>query len=195
MPGVMIDSGDTFILTNLSETETLEVTLRGRTYKIEPGQNGFVPFELIRVWWGDPRSREDVFGKFSDSLEKGYINKREDEIKRLGVLYGSYAGDVVSLNDPEWPAMDPRRGSPKRVPHPVRIRTERGEDIIPAGLDVTNKKVYAAVRRDSEDLSDEVQYRQHLEEQMDEMRAELARLGATRAESDVEVDGAPSGVR
>lgn len=185
---VIIDTGEVFRLRNDSETETLKLSLGRRTWTIEPGSTALVPFEVIRVHWGDPRSRPNVYGKFSDSLEKGWINKREDEIKRLGVMYGSYANDVRTLNDPEWPTHDIHYGTEKNVPHPVSVQTERGATVILPAFDEGGEAVHAGVRNESEDLNDQVQYREHLERQLDEIREELAKVAGRSAPDDTEVD-------
>jgi hypothetical protein len=173
---VVIDSGETFRLRNDHPSETLTVKLGKRSYTIEPSRSALVPFELIRIWWGDPRSRPNVMVKFSDSLESGYVNTREGEIQRLGVAYGSYVADVVSLNDPEWPINDPQYGRvPKRTPWPVTVTTETGVEIVPACFDLTGEAVYATVKDDSRDLNDQVQYREHLEARIDKLSEELRR--------------------
>ncbi len=186
---ITVDSGDTFRLRNDHETDTLSLVLGKRRYTVAPGKSALVPFELIRIWWGDPRARPGQFTKFSDSKESGYINKREAEIMRLGVLYGSYVADVVSLNDPDWPVEDDRHGRvAKRTPWPVTIQDESGQPIVPCGLDLTGDAIYPGIAGDTENLDDQVQYRQHLERQMDAMREQLAALGAPQGTGDVEVD-------
>lgn len=187
----IIDSGETFRLRNDGDTE-LELKHGLRTIKIAPKKSGLVPFELIRVWWGDPRSRTGAYTKFSDSVEKGWINKREDEIQRLGVLYGTYASDVATLNDPEWPPGDPRYGrEPRRVPHPVSIQTESGDIVVPACFDTSGDAVYSAMRTESEDLNDQVQYREHLEKRLDEIQHELRKVSGQEAGDDAM--GSPPG--
>ena len=188
----LIDTGDTFRLRNDHETDDLvmqDPRLKNRTITIGPGKSALVSFELIRIWWGDPRARPNVFTKFSDSRERGWVNKREAEIARLGVQYGTYVADVVSLNDPEWPVGDPRRGNEaKRTPWPVTVSTEAGQKIVPCGLDLTSEAIYGVVQSESENLDDEVAYRQHLESRLDEMKEELRRLTGGQTSDDTEVD-------
>ena len=186
---VTIDSGDTFRLRNDHPSETLSLVLGKRRFTVAPGKSALVPFELIRIWWGDPRARPGQFTKFSDSKEAGYINKREAEIARLGVLYGSYVADVVSLNDPEWPPQDPQYGRvPKRTPWPVTIHDESGQEIIPCGLDLEGDAIYQGIAAESENLDDQVMYRQHLERELDSVKERLDTLGAAGRSDDAEVD-------
>lgn len=189
-----IDTAEVFRLRNDSETEALDLSLNGRTFKVAPGKSALVPFELIRIYWGDPRSRPEVYTKFSDGKERGYVNKREDEISRLGNLYGSFATDVASLLDPAFPPNSDRYGETKHVPHPVSVRTEAGETITLPCFDQKGDKVYAAVQTDTVDLNDQVVYRQHLEEKMDALRAELEDIrngGVGNGADDTTVDGQP----
>lgn len=185
-----IDTGDIFRLRNDSTDADLviEPSLLHKGYRIAPGRTGLVPFDIIRIWWGDPRSRWHVYTKFSDSKESGWVNKREDEIRRLGVLYGSYANDVATLLEPEHGRGSPHYGEPKRVPHPVSVQTESGESIVPACFDLGGDQVFPAVYNKSEEITDEVAYRQYLEKRLDEMKAELNRL--SEPADDAEVDRA-----
>lgn len=184
----VIDTGETFRLRNDHATDDLVVADGKRTIRVAPGKTALVSFDVIRVHWGDPRSRPEVYGKFSDSKETGYINKREDEITRLGILYGSYASDQASLVDPEWPPNSAFAIEPKRVPHPISVQTESGQAVIPACFDTGGEAIYAALKNDREDLNDAVAYREHLEKRMDEMREEIRSLSGVESGDDAEVD-------
>lgn len=186
---VIIDTGEMFRLRNDHETEVLELKHGRRRYAIQPGQTALVPFELVRVHWGDPRSRPGEYRKFSDSLEDGYVNKRENEIARLGVHYGSYASDAATLCDPDWPPNDKRYGKvQKHCPWPVTVGTEGGDIIVPACFDTSTSEVYGLVANETEDLNDQVQYREHLERQLDQIREQLASVTGTARTDDTEVD-------
>lgn len=185
----VIDTVEVFRLRNDSETDVLELSLNGRAFKVAPGRSALVPFELIRVYWGDPRSRPGVFTKFSDGKERGWVNKREDEISRLGNLYGSFATSVDMLLDPEFPSSSDRYGHRKHIPHPVSVKTESGDEIVLPCFDRGATRIYAAVQTDTVDLNDPVTYQRHLETRMDELRSELEDLRAGRAADDTTVDG------
>ena len=60
---------------------------------------------------------------------------------------------------------------------------------MPCGLDLSNEAVYGAVQAESENLDDAVQYREHLERQLDDIREQLRRVTGTESD-DTEVDGA-----
>jgi hypothetical protein len=187
----IIDSGDMFRIRN-DEDRVLNVTYERRKYVVEPKQTALVPFGLICEFWGDPRARTGRFEKFSDSKEKGWIPKREDELKRLGGKYGTYSEDIETLVAEEWPAGNPSQGTPKGRPHRVSIQTDDGKVIVPVCFDTTGDAVYAAVRNESEDLNDQVQYREHLEQEMDKLKEQMRALQGIGAPDDAEVDS-PSG--
>jgi hypothetical protein len=185
---IVIDSGETYRLRNDHPTDELVVKHEKRTFRVAAGKSALVPFEVIRVWWGDPRCRAGVFVKFSDSKEEGYVNKREAEIARLGVLYGTYAADVRSLNDPDWPMNSPNYGQPRRTPWPITVTNEAGEQIVPCGLDLSGEMVYSTIHDESRDLNDQVQYQEHLEARIDKLQEELRRVAGGGVEDDAEVD-------
>jgi hypothetical protein len=186
---VPIDTGDIYRLRNDSKDQTLQIpaTLTYKAYTVPPGKTALVPFEVIRVWWGDPRSKPQIYTKFQDSKERGLVNKREDEIRRLGVLYGNYCTDVNTLLDPDYPRGSPFYGETKVCPHPVSVQTEAGDTVVPACFDRTGENIYPAVNTSTEELTDEVAYRDYLERRLDEMKAELNRISGS---DDAEVDTA-----
>jgi hypothetical protein len=183
---VVLDSGDVLRVLN-DDTVPFVGTYAGRTYEIAPKQTALVPFGMVCLYWGDPRSRPQVVGRFNDSFEKGSIPKREKEINRLGVKYGVYTQDIELLNADEWPANHQNAGEPKGRPVRVKVQTENGAPVIPACFDTKGERVYGAVRKDSEDLNDEVLYRQHLENELDAIKERLRQIAPTEAD-DAEVD-------
>lgn len=197
---VFIDTGDTFRIRNdwtpdfPGKTRTGKdlvippLTPGGKGWNILPGKTALVPWRVIQIWWGDPRSRYGGrWEKFHDSYEKGYIAPREEVIRQLGVLYGSYAADVDALLATEWPRGHDEYGQEtKVVPHPVSIQTEDGTPIVPACFDRGGEHIFGFVNTDSEDLNDEVAYRNHLERQITELNARLDAF--TAAKHDVPVD-------
>jgi len=182
----VLDSGDVLRVKNVDTTEFVGM-YAGRTYRIAPKATALVPFGMVCLYWGDPRSRPQVTGRFS---EKGAIAKREQELERLGVKYGVYSQDLDLLNADEWPPNHANAGvQAKHRPHKVQIQTENGATVTPACFDVGGEKVYAAVRNDSEDLNDEVLYRQHLESELDAIKEKLRQMAPGASESDdAEVD-------
>ena len=184
---VALDSGDMLRIRN-EEDKVLELDYERRHYRLEPGETGLVPFTLVCHFWGDPRSRVGRFEKFSDSKEKGWVPKREDELRRLGAKYGTYSEDVGVLNAEEWEPLSQFAGTTKSRPHRVSIQTDDGRVVIPACFDASGEQVYPAIRNESEDLNDQVKYREHLEREMDKLKEQMRALQGIGATDDAEVD-------
>ena len=106
-PGqLVIEPDQQFILTNNGDT-TLKFTYAGRTYIVQSNEHKVVPFDVIRLYFGDPRSVVGIEQKYERSqgegapqdLPTGNIAKRENEIQRLAILYGLYAGNEAKIPD------------------------------------------------------------------------------------------------
>lgn len=97
-PAIKFDSQDTFMLTNTGD-KTLTFTLPKQKFILQPGQRAFVPFNLIRIYFGDPRSIMSSRRMFEDSTGKGTIPAREQEVNRLKTIYGVYGEDEQTLTD------------------------------------------------------------------------------------------------
>ena len=186
-----LDSADMLRIRN-DEDKVLDLTFERRRYRVEPKETALVPFNLVCHFWGDPRSRFGKYEKFSDSREKGWVPKREEELKRLGGKYGTYSEDLEVLNAEEWDQFSPFAGTTKARPHRVSIQTDDGRIVIPVCFDTSGEAVYPAIRNESEDLNDQVKYREHLEQEMDKLKEQMRALQGIAAPDDATVD-APSG--
>jgi len=82
----MLTSRDQVIVTN-HETEPLNWRWDGRPYTVPAGATMHVPFDVVRVNLGDPRSGEQARVAM-DGNDKIRIASRKDELARLDVLYG-----------------------------------------------------------------------------------------------------------
>lgn len=110
-PGqLLIEPDDLFIVTNNSHGPfdppfdkwdgTITLIWNHRSYIIPPGEHRSVPFDAVRKHFGDPRSVPHVEQKYEDrDGNKGNIATRSQEVDRLCVLYGLYAGNEVKLPD------------------------------------------------------------------------------------------------
>ncbi len=181
-----LDSGEMLRIRN-EEDKVLDIVFERKRYVVEPGQTGLVPFALVCHFWGDPRSRFGEFGKFSDSKERGWVPKREDELKRLGGKYGTYSEDIEVLNAEEWDPHSPFVGTSKARPHRVSIQTDDGKVVIPVCFDTSGEAVYPAIKNDSEDLNDQQTRYEHLMSQMDKLKEQMRTLQGISSD-DAEVD-------
>lgn len=182
-----LDSGDMLRIRNDEDT-VLDIVFERKRYVVEPNQTALVPFILVCHFWGDPRARNGRLEKFSDSREKGWVPRREDELRRLGGKYGTYSEDTEVLNAEEWDPNSAFAGTPKARPHRVSIQTDDGRVVVPVCFDTSGEMVYPALRNESEDLNDEVMYREHLEREMDKLKEQMRELQGRGAEDDATVD-------
>jgi hypothetical protein len=179
----IISAEDTFLLKN-EGTEPLpwkRFLCGGKDYLggLEPGKTKQVPFDLIRIWFGDPRS---VVGQQLEADYggiKGDIAPREHEIARLCQLYGVQEQAGQSTVDTMM----------ARAPK-VSIKTEDGSDILTPAQDPDGTQVYGHVKTDTEQydvatmLAD---YRNRIEQLEKQQAAEKA--GKRNDGADVKHDG------
>lgn len=103
---------------------------------LEEGQAKLVPFDIVRLYWGDPRSVTSpdgklVFGKTTGGKgQVADIAPREYEVRRLCVLYGIYETNIHLL--------------PLVVPKVTITNAEEVEIFCPA-VDPEGTHVYGAV--------------------------------------------------
>jgi hypothetical protein len=98
-PGqLLIEPDQQFILTN-NGTKDRKFTYAHKSYVVEAGSHKVVPFDVIRLYFGDPRSVAGIEQRFEDpdGNANARIAKREKEIERLTVQYGLYAGNEDKL--------------------------------------------------------------------------------------------------
>jgi hypothetical protein len=85
-----IDSGDSFWIENHHPTETLKFVWSKIHYNIAPGKKRIVPFEVVCLNFGDPRSRVGSAVPYKDSRGHGTVPERMGEVRRLSIRYGVY---------------------------------------------------------------------------------------------------------
>jgi hypothetical protein len=145
---------------------------------LEPGYAKLVPFDLVRLFFGDPRSVPGVQGRTEDRKGNvGDIPPREQEIRRLSTIYGLYDVNAELL--------------PRAVPDVTITTADDVEVICPAAdPDGTHVYGYAGTTAEVHDVAT----------QLSNMRKQIAMLeAAQRAEetngkndgSDVVTDGPP----
>lgn len=81
---------------------TLDLVWVRRHYVIGPGEERQVPFDIIRLYFGDPRSVVGEPGKFEDfDGRRGDIAPREKEVQRVAGIWGLYDQNIHLM--PEFP--------------------------------------------------------------------------------------------
>jgi hypothetical protein len=122
-----LDSGKMYFLQN--NTDKPLTLPDGRTpllryaripYPCGPHEKVIVPFDIISLLFGDPRSRNGMIQKFQDSKGTGMIQSREAELMRISVFWGVYEDGVGNLAN---------------VVPDITISTLEGQEIVPACFD------------------------------------------------------------
>lgn len=71
-----------------------------RHYIIPPGAQRQVPFDVVRLYFGDPRSVVGEPGKFEDfDGKRGDIAPREKEVQRVAGLWGLYDQNIHMMQE------------------------------------------------------------------------------------------------
>jgi hypothetical protein len=100
-------------------------------YRCEPGEEVLVPWPVIALYFGDPRSQHGKIIKASDSRGEHQVPTRGDELLRLSVFYGTYEQDVDFIAN---------------VVPDVTISTQGGVEIIPPCFDPEGEHIYGFQR-------------------------------------------------
>jgi len=115
-----INIEDSFLIRNNTDPDSLPVEWRDsegkirtwdgildlvwvrRHYVIGPGEERQVPFDIVRLYYGDPRSVPGEPGRFEDfDGNRGDIAPRENEVRRVAGIWGLYDQSLHML--PEFP--------------------------------------------------------------------------------------------
>jgi hypothetical protein len=136
---LLLDSGDSFYIENHNPEKSLEFGWAGRTYHIGPMKKRLVPFDVVALYYGDPRSRVGQILSFQDSTGSGQVPERHSEVKRLCIRYGVYeqgAGNIIeSLAQRQQEERMAGRTPLRDENLQVRITTDTGEEIVPPLFD------------------------------------------------------------
>lgn len=147
---------------------------------LEPGHAKLVPFDLVRLFFGDPRSVPGVQGRTEDKRGIGDIPPREHEIRRLAALYGLYEVNSARL--------------PEAVPD-VTITTGDDVEIICPATDPEGKHVYG-YEHDTAEVHDVATQLANMKAQirlLEQAQTAEAKKGAKNDGADVKTDGPPAG--
>lgn len=75
--------GDFLKVRNLDNAKTQVFRWARKAYTLEPGQEGFVPFEALVDVLGDPRSNDDEVVRYNDGNgTRGIVMRRHEELSR-----------------------------------------------------------------------------------------------------------------
>lgn len=139
MTATTIQPDDLFQLTNL-EDHPLRFTVANKTYAAGAGQTIHVPFDLIRLYFGDPRSGPMERSYKDEQGNRTHIPARDKEVRRLTTWHGvvQKGNDIKEKADKEGTAVPPLPTLADVAPK-VRIVDLAGNEISSVIADPTGK--------------------------------------------------------
>lgn len=140
-------------------------------YPLGAGEREIVPFPLIALLFGDPRSRNGMIQKFKDSSGEGMIQSREAELSRIAVFWGVYEQGVDTL---------------ARVIPDVTILTLQGQEITPPCFDPYGEYSYGFEQGPADTQSGAAAQLAALQAQMDQMKEQMDIL-QTQGDNDADI--------
>ncbi len=159
--GTVLDTGQHYFVQN--NTEERLTLPDGRTdllrwarvaYRCEAGEKVIVPWPVIALYFGDPRSQMDKIVQAEDSQGEHQVPMRVAELLRLSVFWGVYEQGVDAIA-----AMIPD----------VTISTLTGIEIIPPCFDPYGEHIYGH-KRSMQKSSDIATLMGQMQEELDELR-------------------------
>lgn len=137
-------------------------------YRCEAGEETIVPWAVIALYFGDPRSQMDKIHKAEDSQGEHMVPMRPAELLRLSVFYGVYEQGVDAIAS--------------MVPD-VTIKTLTGIEIVPPVFDPYCEHVYG-FQRSMQKSQDVVTIMEDMQAQLDEMRARYDSINVNGQDND-----------
>lgn len=179
-PSITLDSGKQYwVQNNTPDALTLP---DGRTplfryaridYPLAPGEKTIVPFDIISLYFGDPRSRNGMIQKFMDSRGEGVIPTREAELGRIAVFWGVYEDGVDRLAN---------------VCPDVTFSTLEGFDIVPPCFDPFGDHVYGFEKNTDTTQSGVAATIESMQTQIDQLMAMQSAMSDRGQDNDVDVE-------
>lgn len=123
-------------------------------YRCEAGEKTIVPWPVIALYFGDPRSQMDKIVKSEDSQGEHQVPMRPAELLRLSVFWGVYEQgvDVIASMVPD-----------------VTISTLTGIEIVPPCFDPYGEHIYGH-KRSMQKSSDIATLMGQMQDELDELR-------------------------
>lgn len=165
---VFLDTGMQYRVRN--NTDKRLTTGDGRTdllrwnrvaYRCEPGEEVIVPWPVIALYFGDPRSQHDKIVEATDSQGEHRVPSRGAELLRISVFYGVYEQGLDLLAS---------------VVPDVTISTIDGREIVPPCFDPEGEFNYGVQKRSMQKSGDVATLIDDLQSQIDALKeAQAAR--------------------
>jgi hypothetical protein len=190
----MLTEQDSLLVTNESD-KAFQKRYAGRLYGFPPGVAVHVPFEVVRIHFGDPRSGVAKTTAVSeDGREKIQIASRADERNRLETLYGVSAEILRRQIESRAMGRDLGVVTLQQMAPKITVQTVEGTPVDTVISDPTGQNPVAL----PVDLStpDALNARvAQMQQQLDQLMAQAAAATAHPDDADVTADTPPGGSR
>ena len=162
---VILDTGLQYYVRNNTDTaltlpdnRTPLLRYNKVAYRCDPGEKAIVPWPVIALYFGDPRSQHDKIVEAEDSQGKHRVPSRGAELLRLSVFYGTYEHNLDVLS---------------QVVPDVTITTLDGVEIVPPVFDPDGDYVYG-YQRSMQKSTDVATLIDDMQNQIDALKAAQA---------------------
>jgi hypothetical protein len=179
-----LDSGKMYFIQNNTtrpltypDGRTPLLKYAGVPYPLASNQKEIIPFDLISMWFGDPRSRNGMIQKYKDSRGEGTIQSREAELSRISILWGVYEHGIDTLAN---------------VVPDVTISTLQGQEIVPPCFDPFGEHSYGFEKGPIDTQQGAASQIIAMQEQMDQLRAQMDALLETGDNDEVIPEDLPA---
>jgi len=144
-------------------------------YVIAPFQHDFLPFEAVKLFFGDPRATDKVRSVHDVRGIVGFLPDRPAEVRRLRLMYSHGFGDYTGKEGPDvvWEA--------DKIPQ-VRVTTLKGERVFTVLDDPEGTTVLPATTTRSQDA----ELRDVVRQQGQLIRSLMDRIGVSTVQ-DVDI--------
>jgi hypothetical protein len=164
-----IDSAEFFWIENIG-TKPLRYQWAKVVYGIAPSEKKYLPFPIVALYYGDPRSRIGMVQNFQDSTGEGQVPERNSELMRLCVRYGVYEQGMEAIHETMQTNIVNGDHSPLDDRNfYVTITNAEGQEIFPPLFDPKGEFVYGFTK-DMQKSGDVATIIDNLQAQIDELR-------------------------
>jgi|SRR5215471_483027 len=143
-PTTAVGVGSIVKVTNLDPTRIFRGMWDLAEYVIPPGVTEFMPFEAMKLFFGDPRSTDTVRSSRDSKGLVAFLPDRAGEVRRLRLLYNHGFGDYSGKEGPDvvW--------EQNKIPH-VAVYTIDDQLILTVLDDPAGRSVLPAVATQAEE--------------------------------------------
>lgn len=199
-PKIQIDSADQFFIENHHPDKNLRFVWAKHPYVVGPSMKKIVPFEIVCLYFGDPRSVINKAVPYKDSRGSGTVPERYGELRRLSVRYGVYEQGMediaaaVTVENERLKILDSQTVQPVKLliddNFYAQIKTLEGELILPPLFDPTGQATYGYQLDDqnSSDLAVIIETLQRKVAVLEGQKSGIDQMGGSNSDVGIPID-------